>query len=122
MSNFIKDNITWKIFGVYLLVLLFVLICGTAFGQVRVIQFNAEWNKTNQIEWIKNLTDCEKDFIDIGKDATSQKKYSVVVIPTIIIFDGDDEVKRFQADLSFKMAVKEEVVQGIINEIIMSDF
>ena len=122
MSNFIKDNITWKIFGVYLLVLLFVLICGTTFGQVRVIQFNAEWNKSNQVKWIKNLTDCEKDFIDIGKDAASQKKYSVVVIPTIIIFNEGEEVKRFQADLSFKMMAKEEEVQGIINEIIMSDF
>jgi hypothetical protein len=122
MSNFIKDNITWKIFGVYLLILFFVLICGTAFGQVKVIQFNAEWNNSNQVTWIKNLTDCEKDFIDIGKDAASQKKYSVVVIPTIIIFNEGEEVKRFQADLSFKMMAKEEEVQGIIDEIIMSDF
>ena len=117
-----KISHTWKIFSVYILILILVLVCGTAFGQVKVIQFNAEWNKSNQVEWIKNLTDCEKDFIDIGKDAASQKKYSVVVIPTIIIFEGDEEVKRFQADLSFKMAVKEEEVQEIINEIIMSDF
>ena len=102
--------------------LILVLICGTAFGQVKVIQFNADWNKSNKVEWIKNLTDCEKDFIDIGKDVASQKKYSVVVIPTIIIFDGDEEIKRFQADLSFKMVAKEEEVQEIINEIIMSDF
>ena len=113
---------TWKIFSVYILILILVLICGTAFGQIKVIQFNADWNKSNQVEWIKNLTDCEKDFIDIGKDSDSQKKYSVVVVPTIIIFDGNEEVKRFQADLSFKMMATKEDVQETIDEILMSDF
>ena len=117
-----KISDTWKIFTVYLILIALMFMCGTAFGQVKVVQFNAEWNKSNQVEWIKNLSDCEKDFIDIGKDTDSQKKYSVVVIPTIIIFNGEEEVKRFQADLSFKIIAKKEDVQEIINEIIMSDF
>ena len=117
-----KIGNTWKIFSVYILILILILTCSTAFGQVKVVQFNAEWNKSNQVEWIKNLSDCEKDFIDIGKDTDSQKKYSVVVIPTIIIFNGEEEVKRFQADLSFKIVAKEEEIQEVINEIIMSDF
>ena len=117
-----KISHTWKLFSVYILILILVLVCGTAFGQVKVIQFNAEWNKSNQVEWIKNLTDCEKSFIDIGKDTDSQKKHSVVVVPTIIIFNEGEEVKRFQAGLSFKMMAKEEEVQEVINEIIMSDF
>tara|TARA_R110002020_G_scaffold13584_7_gene48798 strand:- start:6560 stop:6919 length:360 start_codon:yes stop_codon:yes gene_type:complete len=117
-----KISDTWKIFTMYLIVLVLMLFCGTLFGQVKVVQFNAEWNKSNQVKWIKNLSDCENDFIDIGKDTDSQKKYSVVVVPTIIIFNGEEEVKRFQADLSFKMMAKEEEVQEVINEIIMSDF
>ena len=117
-----KIGDTWKIFTAYLILITLMLICGTAFSQIKVVQFNAEWNKSNQIEWIKNLSDCEKDFIDIGKDTDSQKKHSVVVVPTIIIFNGEEEVKRFQADLSFKIVAKEEEIQEVINEIIMSDF
>ena len=117
-----KISDTWKIFTVYLILIALMFMCGTAFGQVKVVQFNEEWNKSNQVEWIKNLNDCEKDFIDIGKDTDSQKKHSVVVVPTIIIFNGEEEVKRFQADLSFKMIAKEEEIQEVINEIIMSDF
>jgi len=117
-----KIGDTCKIFTVYLILIALMFICGTAFSQVKVVQFNAEWNKSNQIEWIKNLSDCEKDYIDIGKDIDSQKKYSVIVVPTIIIFNDEEEVKRFQADLSFKMTAKEEEVQEVINEIIMSDF
>ena len=37
-------------------------------------------------------------------------KYEIAIVPTIVIFDDGEEVKRFQADLSFKMvATKEEV-------------
>ena len=122
MNNIIKDKITWKIFMVYLFILGLVLFCGTAFGQVKVIQFNAEWNNSNQVTWIKNLTDCEKDFIDIGTDVDSQKKHNVVVVPTIIIFNDNTEVKRYQADLSFKIVATKEEVQEFIDEQLMSDF
>ena len=51
-----------------------------------------------------------------------QKKHGIAVIPTIIIFKDDEEVARFQADLSFKMlATKEEVQEEISNQL-MSDF
>ena len=51
-----------------------------------------------------------------------QNKYKVVVVPTIIIFKDGEEVKRFQADISFKMAATREEVQEVIDEQLMSDF
>jgi len=114
--------VTWKVFTVYLLVIFLMLLCGTVFGQIKVVQFNAGWNKANQIEWIKDLSDCKKDFIDIGKDVEAQKKYQIAVLPTIVIFKDDEEVARFQADLSFKMLATKEEVQEEIDNQLMSDF
>ena len=51
-----------------------------------------------------------------------QKKYKIAVVPTIIIFKDDEEVARFQADLSFKMLATKEEVQEEINNQLMSDF
>ena len=51
-----------------------------------------------------------------------QKKHEIVVVPTIIIFKDGEEVKRFQADISFSMKAKLEDVQEIIDEQLMSDF
>lgn len=114
---------TWKIFFTYMLVILLILVCGGVFAQdIKVIQFNADWNKANGVEWVKKLSDCDKDYIDIGVDATAQSKYKVVVIPTIIILVDGEEAKRFQADLSFKMVATKKEVQDAIDEIIMSDF
>ena len=51
-----------------------------------------------------------------------QTKYKIPVVPTIIIFDEGEEVKRFQADLSFKMVATKREVQDYIDELIISKF
>jgi thiol-disulfide isomerase/thioredoxin len=111
----------WKIFVVYMLTLSFVLLANSAFSQVEAVHFNADWNEANGVEWFNKLSDVEKDEIDIMV-GDNQKKYQIAIIPTIIIFDDGEEVKRFQADLSFKMVATKEEVQGYIDELIMSKF
>jgi len=46
----------------------------------------------------------------------------VVVVPTIIIFQDGEEIKRYQADISFKMLATKNELQDKIDEIIMSNF
>jgi len=116
-------DVSWKIFGVYLLVLFLVCVCGKASGQITVSQFNAEWNNANAVDWIRDLSDCETiTYVDITKSPKTQKKHKIAVIPTIIIFKDGFEVARFQADLSFKMLATKEDVQEEIDNILMSDF
>ena len=118
-----EKTITWRIFGMYMLVLLFVLLSGNAFGQIKVMQFNAGWNSTNDVLWVQKLSDCETiSYSDISKDKETQKEYKIAVVPTIIIFKDGEEVARFQADLSFKMLATKEEVQEEIDNQLMSDF
>ena len=118
-----KIDATWRIFSMYMLIFLLVLFAGTAFGQIEVKQFNAGWNSANDVPWVMDLKDCETvGYYDIGKDKETQKEYKIAVVPTIIIFKDDEEVARFQADLSFKMLETKEEVQEEINNQLMSDF
>ena len=112
-----------KIFSVYLLVVLLILLANTSFGQITVKHFNAGWNEANGVDWIMDLEDCDtKGYVDIAKDPDVQKEHKIAVVPTIIIFKDGEEVARFQADLSFKMVATKEEVQEEINEQLMSDF
>ena len=112
-----------KTFVLYLLIILSVLLANISFGQITVKHFNAEWNKVNSADWFMDLEDCNtKSYVDIGKQPEAQKKYKIAVVPTIIIFKDDEEVARFQADLSFKMLATREEVQEEIDEQLMSDF
>ena len=118
-----KSEVTWRIFSMYMLIILLTLLANTAFGQITVKHFNAEWNKSNAADWFMDLKDCNtKSYVDIGKNPDAQKKYKIAVVPTIIIFKDGEEVARFQADLSFKMVATREEVQEEIDEQLMSDF
>ena len=112
-----------KIFSVYLLLILFILLTNTSFGQITVKHFNAGWNEANGVDWIMDLKDCDtKGYVDIAKNPDVQKEHKIAVVPTIIIFKDGEEVARFQADLSFKMVATREEVQEEIDEQLMSDF
>ena len=118
-----KSDITWRLFSVYMLVIFFVLLCGGAFAQIQVAQFNAGWNDANTVGWVQDLEDCKTiSYTDISNNPTLATKHKIAVIPTIIIFKDDEEVARFQADLSFKMVATKEEVQEEIDNILMSDF
>ena len=118
---------TWKIFGTYLLVLFFILVCNNAFSQTKfckqeicVVEFNADWNKENSVDWLDDLKDCgiTRISIDENKITKQQKEdFGIVVVPTIIVFNGR-EVKRFQACLRFKMGATREEVQAIVDGIL----
>ena len=117
-----RRSVIWKIFGFYLLIILFMLFAGSMSAQVTVTHYNAEWNKANDVKWLNKLSDCDITKIDIVKKPKQQKKHKIVVVPTIIIFKDGEEVKRFQADISFSMKATREELQDIINEQLMSDF
>ena len=85
------------------------------------MQFNAGWNSANDVEWVEKLKDCEVQYIDIAADAAAQAEWEIVVVPTIIVFNGK-EVKRFQADISFAMKATKNEVQEVVDEILMDQF
>ena len=86
-----------------------------------VVQFNAGWNSGNDVEWHNKLKDCEIKYIDIATNPDVASKYEIVVVPTIIVFNGK-EVKRFQADISFAIAATKSEVQEVVDEVLMDQF
>ena len=104
------------------IILILLAFSFSANAQIVVTEFNAEWNAANKVEWINKLSDCDIAKVDITKEADLQQKHKVVIVPTIIIFKDGEEIKRYQADLSFKMLATRKEIQNFINEQIMSDF
>ena len=117
----------YKIFTTYILILFLILVCNNVFSQTKfceedicVVEFNAGWNESNSANYLNKLTDCGIKRILIDK-GDWQKEFGIVVVPTIIVFNGK-EVKRFQADLSFKMLATREDIQEVVDEIMMDKF
>jgi hypothetical protein len=103
-------------------ILIMMLFCSSIFAQITVTQFNAEWNDANTVEWFEKLEDCELKKICIVEEPKLQDKHKIIIVPTIIVFKDGEEIKRYQADLSFKLLATRKEIQNFINEQIMSDF
>ena len=111
-----------KIFSVYLLIILLMLLANTSSGQIVVTHFNAEWNNPNKVKFIGELTDCEIVYVDIAVAPKLQAKHEIIVVPTVVIFKDGEEVKRWQADISFDMKATRKDMQDYIDELLMEDF
>ena len=110
----------------YVFLMLCMFVAGTAFSQnmcnsdICVVQFNASWNASNGVDYLDKLTDCEVMNVNID-EGTYQSDYEIVVVPTIIVFNGK-EVERLQANIMMQMEATRKEVQNVVDEIIYSDF
>ena len=89
---------------------------------ITVIEFNASFNASNSVSWVKELSDCQGKRIDIGNNPLMQKTHKIVVVPTIIVFKEKEEVKRFQANILMQMEATQQDVQEAVDKILMSSF
>jgi len=99
-----------------------MLFCSSTFAQITVTHFNAEWNDANKVEWFEKLEDCDLSKVCIVAEPKLQDKHKIIIVPTIVVFKDGEEIKRYQADLSFKLLATRKEIQSFINEQIMSDF
>ena len=88
------------------------------------VEFWAGWNEVNKVtaidEW--DTFDAKVYRVNIDNFPKIQADNNVVILPTIIFFDDGEEVKRFQADISFAMKATKKDVQEVIDEILMEGF
>ena len=122
---------------VYILLMILMFACGTAFSQefvntnnfkdkiakdVVVIEFWAEWNKMNQFNELNKLKGCNTYRIDIMSSMDVQMHYNVTAIPTVIIFDNGVEKCRFNPNVMFKLDADKKTVQHSVDTITLNKF
>jgi hypothetical protein len=94
----------------------------TSNSGVCVVEFNASFNASNSVDWIDDLSDCKGKRIDIAAHPEMQKEHKIVVVPTIIIFNEGEEIKRFQANIMMQLEATQNEVQAAVDNVIMSSF
>ena len=104
-----------------ILIAIFFFCIGVCFGQVSVIQFNSEWNADNNFD-ITVLKDCNVDSVIICHDPELQEKHKIKSVPTIIIFDEDNEVTRFEANIMMQLEATKKEIQKEIDKIYLAKF
>ena len=122
-----EDEMNWRtvlVYAIFIVAMIMGSITVSAQNlcnsDICVVQFNASWNSANNVEYLDKLTDCDVMNVNID-EGEYQSEYGIVVVPTIVVFNGK-EVKRFQANIMMEMEATKKDVQNVIDEIIYSDF
>ena len=89
---------------------------------ITVVEFWAEWNKGNEVSFLGDLKDCDPYKLSIVKNSGVQKKYKVIAIPTLIVFDNGIEQQRFNPNIMMQLAATKKEVQSVIDEITLNKF
>ena len=87
-----------------------------------VVEFNASFNKANEVVWLNKLTDCEVERVDITTDSRWASEYKIVVVPTLVVFNNNEEATRFQANIMMTMEATRKELQDAVDEITMEAF
>ena len=108
-------------------ILLFLILSSSCLAQdfadgLVVVEFNASFNKSNEVQWLSKLTDCEVERVDIAADSRWASQYKIVVVPTLVVFNNNEEAKRFQANIMMTMEATKKEVQEAVDEITMEAF
>ena len=121
----------------YILMMLFMFACGTAFSQtfatnetfkdniakdITVIEFWAGWNSANEFKELVKLKDCSVYRVDIMHCMDIQTEYNVSAIPTVIVFDNGVEKERFLPNIMFQLEADKKVIQNTVDTITLSKF
>ena len=120
--------------------ILFILlfICLSAYGSVEflsngnfnnkiskgivVVEYWAEWNNTNKFKELKDLKDCTVYRACIAKCSDAASEYGIKAVPTVIIYDNGEEIKRFTPNIMLQLQASKLDVQSAIDEIVLNKF
>jgi len=89
---------------------------------ITVIEFWVEWNKGNEVAFLKELKDCSYYRVSISESADIQSELGVTSVPTVIIFENGVEQSRFNPNIMMELKATKKEIQSSIDEIIFNKF
>ena len=122
---------------IYVFIMIIIFGCSAAMGQgfidegnfddkiakdIIAVEFWAGWNSANEFAELDKLKQCEKYRVDIGTNSKLQTEFSVISVPTVIIFDNGVEKERFAAKKMFKLEADKKTIQNSIDTIKLNKF
>ena len=81
---------------------------------VTVLQINAKWNKSNTVEELRNLDNCEYVFGWL-ENQPYEIQSSIVSVPVVVVYKGDVPRMQYVADITLKLGATFDEIQALVN-------
>lgn len=114
--------------GKKILVILFLLFLSmNCYSQefkdgVSVVCFTASFVEDKELKNWGDLSNASKHKVNIEKDNDAMLSEEITVVPTIIVYDNGEIVRRWEANILFELDVKITDIQKVIDMVVESKF
>ena len=98
-----------------ILILALLLSCFSYGQDVTTVHFNYKWNQNNTFRGLDRLKNTKVQYAYV-EDQSDNIKRSIKSVPTIVIYNNNKPVARFEAGLTMKINVRLDSIQSIINK------
>ena len=82
---------------------------------ILVMQINAKWNESHTLD-LKGLKGCRYVYAYL-EDQPENIKKQISTVPVILVYKDNQVSYQWVADLSFKLNIKPEDVQKLVNKL-----
>ena len=84
---------------------------------IAVVQYNAEFNKSNSVPNLTKVSDARIFNAWIDKSPDLKEFGRIKSVPTVVLYKDGEEVRRWEAGLSMKLEVSYREVQQYVDEL-----
>ena len=84
---------------------------------VVVVQYNAEFNKANSVKNLQRISDAKILNAWIDKDPELKETGAIRSVPSIILYNDNKEIRRWEAGIMMKLDITHHEVQKYVDEL-----
>jgi hypothetical protein len=83
---------------------------------VTVVQINAKWNRSNTLEDLRNLDNCEYVFGWFENQPHSIQS-SISSLPVVVVYRDNIPQQQYVGDISLRLSTTFEEIQTLVNSL-----
>jgi hypothetical protein len=83
---------------------------------VTVVQINAKWNKSNTVDELRNLKNCEYVFGWL-ENQPYEIQCSIASVPVVVVYKDNVARQQYAADITLRLNATFEEIQTLVNSL-----
>ena len=83
---------------------------------VTVVQINAKWNRSNTVEELRNLKNCQYVFGWL-ENQSHEIQCSIASVPVVVVYKDNVARQQYAAGINLKLNATFEEIQTLVNSL-----
>lgn len=89
--------------------------------EIAIVEFNSNWNESNHLDGLDKLKNCKTYNVSICDNPNYMDEFNIK-LPSIIIYNNGNEVKRYKTNILFTFEINYKNLQSDVDSLLLTKF